>query len=208
MQKMKFVIIITAVIMAINLSMVINHNSVPLYQFSNLSGQFEFQISDGKDPLVHENTQYMYIGAEKCASVCHNNDTMGFQYNIWNGSPHRNAYKILDSKKAESYARKANIAENPQESQTCLKCHTTGGGLDFSFFTATYKKEEGVTCEACHKQISDGKTYLPNEVDCLQCHNNSLHKIQKFNFTEGSAKIAHPRPREILPKNTAAGQAQ
>jgi hypothetical protein len=196
---MKIAIIISAVIMAINLSGVIHHNS---------SGQFEFQISEGKDSLVQENTKYLYKGAENCASVCHNNDTMGFQYNIWYGGPHRNAYKILDSKKAESYARKANIAENPQESQTCLKCHITGGGLDSSFFTATYKKEEGVTCEACHKQISDGKTFLPNEADCLQCHNNSLHKINTFNFMEGSAKIAHPRPTEILPKNTAAGQAQ
>ena len=196
---MKFVIIFTAVIMAINLSMVIHHNS---------SGQFEFQISEGNAPLVQENTHYMYIGAEKCASVCHNNDTMGFQYNIWIGSPHRNTYKILDSKRAESYARKANIAENPQESQTCLKCHITGGELDSSFFTATYKKEEGVTCEACHKQISDGKTYLPNEADCLRCHNNSLHKIHTFNFMEGSAKIAHPRPAEILSKNAATSQAQ
>ncbi len=198
---MKFAIIISAVIIAINLSMVNNPNCVNLYQFGTLLGQFEFQNSEGKKSLLQENTQYQFKGAETCASVCHNNDTMGFQYNIWNGSPHRNAYKILDSKKAESYARKVNLAENPQESQTCLKCHTTGGDLDSSFFTATYKKEEGVTCEACHKQISDGKTYLPKEADCLQCHNNSLHKIHTFNFIEGSAKIEHPRPPRSLNLN-------
>ena len=120
---------------------------------------------------------------------------MGFQYDIVKSSPHAQAFNILLTKHANQYAKKANIKENPQESSVCLKCHVTGGGLDSSYFAATYKKEDGVTCEACHKGEYISKTFLPKETDCLKCHNDSVHKMHKFDFIEGSAKIAHPRPK-------------
>lgn len=144
---------------------------------------------------LQEKNKYLFLGVEKCASVCHNNDTMGYQYNSWNRSPHSMAYKILDSKKAQKYAREAKIKEDPRESQTCLKCHITASGLDSSYLSATYRKDDGVTCEACHKHYYDGKTYLPKETDCLKCHKDSPHSINKFDFIEACAKIAHPRPK-------------
>jgi len=199
---------IAVLVLPIVLSLFIIRGSVQSNQSHTIIQKSDLSFPKKENGFVQEETKYRYVGIGKCASVCHNKEEMGFQYNIMKNGPHSQAFKILVSKKAESYARKANIAENPQESQTCLKCHTTGGDLDSSFFTATYKKEEGVTCEACHKHISDGKTYLPNEADCLQCHNNSIHKIHTFNFMEDSAKIAHPRPAEILPKDTSASQAQ
>jgi hypothetical protein len=67
-----------------------------------------------------EPVKYRYVGMEKCASVCHNNEEMGFQYNIVKGSPHANAYQILSSEKAFHFAKTANIKENPRESQVCL----------------------------------------------------------------------------------------
>jgi hypothetical protein len=154
-----------------------------------------------KKDFLQEKSGYKYIGAEKCASVCHNNEKMGFQYNSWKKSIHSESFKILASKKAGRYAKKAHITENPQESAACFKCHITGGDLDSSYFTASYKKEEGVTCEACHKQLSDGKTYLPNESDCLKCHNDSFHKMSKFDFKKETAKFPHPRPKVIADKN-------
>jgi hypothetical protein len=153
--------------------------------------------------MPQEKPGYQYVGAEKCASVCHNNDTMGFQYNSWKKSPHSEAFVILSSKQAGKYARRAYLKTNPQGHSVCLKCHITGNELDSSYFTATYKKEEGVTCEACHKKISDGKTYLPKEADCLKCHDNSAHKMNKFNFIKDYSKIAHsrPEPNKVLEEN-------
>ncbi len=152
----------------------------------------------GNSRSVQEKSHYRYIGIDKCASVCHNNEKMGFQLNTWNSNLHKDAYNILISKKGEKYAKKAHLTDNPQETKACLKCHVTGGDVDSSCFTDTYKKEEGVTCEACHKQKSDGKTYLPDEADCLKCHNDSIHKMGKFNFKDKSAIIAHPRlEREV-----------
>lgn len=202
---MKSGIIITTSIIAIILSGVINLNSVHLYQFSTFLKQSEFQLSGGKDSSVQEKTKYLYVGAEKCASVCHNNEEMGFQDDIVKRSLHAKAYIILASKKALRYAKHANIFGNHQESLTCLKCHVTGGGLDSSSLTATYKKEDGVTCEACHKGEFITKTFLPKEIDCLKCHNDSVHKVHKFNFIDNCAKIAHPRPKskpkEAIPVN-------
>jgi hypothetical protein len=143
---------------------------------------------------LQEKVKYHYVGMEKCASVCHNNEEMGFQYNLMKNGPHSNAFKILVSEKAYRYAKSAYVAGNPQESFECLKCHITGGGLDSSFFASTYRKEEGVTCEACHKGPFITKAFRPKAEDCLKCHNNSVHRVHRFNFEEKSAKIAHPRP--------------
>lgn len=145
--------------------------------------------------FVQEIVKYHYIGMEKCASVCHNNEKMGFQYDIMKNSPHSNAFKILASEKAVRYAKKANVKESPQESPVCLKCHVTGSGLDSSFFAATYKKEEGVTCEACHKGAFISKAFIPKVEVCLNCHNDSVHRMHQFDFKKNCKKIAHPRPK-------------
>ncbi len=151
-------------------------------------------LSDGDNKTPRDSGKYIYVGMEKCASVCHNNKDMGFQYDIVRSSPHANAFKILGSRKAALYAKKADIRANPDISLICLKCHETGAGLDSSFFSVTYRKEDGVTCEACHKGPYIAKTYLPKEADCLKCHNNSVHRMNKFNFKLNCKKIAHQRP--------------
>lgn len=147
---------------------------------------------------VQENLKYLYLGMEQCASVCHNNEEMGYQYDIMRNGPHSRSYIILAGKKAARFAKNINLKESSLESAVCLRCHVTGGGLDSSSFSATYKKEEGVTCEACHKGEFITKTYLPEEKDCLVCHNNSVHKIKKFNYIINREKIAHPRPKAQL----------
>jgi hypothetical protein len=144
-----------------------------------------------------EKAKYIYVGMEKCASVCHNNKDMGFQYDIVKKSPHANAFIILVSQKADHYARKANIKENPQDSPACLKCHSTGGGLDSTSFAATYRKDEGVTCEACHKGEYITKTFIPVESDCLKCHNNSVHKTSRFIFRNKLPLITHQKPKSV-----------
>jgi hypothetical protein len=168
-----------------------------------LSSKYK-DMTELQDTSVKKDTRYLYVGAEKCASVCHNNDTMGFQFNSWRNSPHSNAYKILDSKKAVKYATEAGLTESPVDSKVCLKCHITGSDLDQSYFASTYFKEEGVTCEACHKHYYDGKTYILKEADCLTCHNDSQHKVHKFNFEKESTKIVHKRPAKMMQENPSA----
>lgn len=160
-----------------------------------LSDGFFTTRPDNKSRTQQENTKYLYIGMEKCASVCHNTKEMGFQYDIVKSSAHADSYRLLLSEKAKNYSLRVNLSENPAESQICLKCHITGAGLDSSFFATTYRKEDGVTCEACHKRAFIKKTILPQEADCLICHNSSVHETPPFNFKENCVKIAHPRPK-------------
>ena len=96
---MKPGLLLTIPIFLIAMIRIINPYSGHLVQIRTYPEQSEFQ-----DSSMQKNTRYLYVGAEKCASVCHNNDSMGYQFNSWNSSPHRDAYKILDSKKAEKYA--------------------------------------------------------------------------------------------------------
>jgi hypothetical protein len=161
-----------------------------------IADKSEYLNFTGTCRSVQDKPKYHYVGIEKCASICHNNKEMGFQYNIMKSGPHSQAFNILASKKALHYAKNDNIKENPQQSSACLKCHVTGGGLDSTFFAATYKKEDGVTCEACHNGAYITRSFLPTEIECLKCHNNSVHNISRFDFREKYSKIAHPRPNK------------
>jgi Cytochrome c554 and c-prime len=189
---------IVVFVLTIAFSFIIILVSIQSNQAITIPKKSTFLLYAGRSSFEQEKPKYQYVGIEKCASVCHNNGEMGFQYNIVKSSPHSKAFKALASEKALRYAKNANVKENPQESSICLKCHVTGGGLDSSSFTATYKKDDGVTCEACHKGEFILKTFLPKETDCLKCHNDSVHKTHKFNFKDKCAKIAHPRPNVRL----------
>lgn len=168
--------------------------AIPSDKDNEVSDSQSILLTDAKSAVPQENIKYRYLGMEKCASVCHNNPEMGFQYDIVKKSLHAEAFIVLASGRAIRYAKNAGVREKPQESSVCLSCHITGAGLDSSFYAATYKKEDGVTCEACHKGEFITKTFIPKESNCLKCHNKSIHKIPDFVFTEGCAKIAHPRP--------------
>jgi hypothetical protein len=191
-------IIITTSIIAFVLSWIINHNSVSSYQSGTFLEQSEFQLSGGNDSSVQEKTRYLYVGAKTCVGKCHNNTATGYQNDIWKRSRHSKSYLSLASEKALRYSKRAGINENPQESAICLKCHITGSGLDSSSYGDTYTKEEGITCEACHKGEFITKSFLPKETDCLRCHNDSVHKTGKFDFNSKYAKIAHPKPEAKL----------
>jgi hypothetical protein len=86
--------------------------------------------------------RYNFIGVKTC-DRCHANDAIGNQSRVWKNSPHARAWDTLAGAKARQIAAKHNVSD-PQKDQTCLKCHTTGGGR----YPAT--ASEGVGCEACH----------------------------------------------------------
>lgn len=145
--------------------------------------------------LVQDSSRYVFVGAEACAAKCHNSDVLGYQYDAWKKSRHSKAWESLSLEKAYIYSKNAGITENPGESRVCLKCHITASGVESSSLGTTYKKEDGVTCESCHKGEFMPKTFLPREEVCLKCHNNAVHEVSPFDFNERCFRISHPRPK-------------
>jgi len=144
---------------------------------------------------LQDTSRYVYVGAETCAAKCHNNEELGYQYDSWKKSRHSKSWESLSGDKALAYCESAGITGAPGESQVCLKCHVTASGFESSSLSATYKKEDGVTCESCHKGEFISKTFLPVEEQCLICHNNSVHAVSTFDFNERCLRISHPRPK-------------
>ena len=157
---------------------------------------------------------HKYLGAAKC-SVCHGSEAKGNQFGVWKKTAHARAYDALAGEAALKIAKEKGLAKPPQQSDECLKCHVTGFGKPAATFDATYKKEEGVTCEACHGPGSDYKTIsvmkdqaaaiaaglvLPDEKTCTQCHNKESPVFKGFVFKEYVAKIAHPNPLRAAAK--------
>lgn len=160
----------------------------------------------------YSQAKYKYIGVEKCAKLCHRGEKKGSQLETWENNTHSKSFVTLATPYAKELLKKHGVTEgDPQKSEICLQCHSTGYGLDKSNFDKTFKIEEGVTCEACHgpgsvyKSLSimkDKEKFLANggiistEKECLKCHNNKGHEVYPFNFEERSKKIAHLIPKK------------
>jgi hypothetical protein len=151
---------------------------------------------------------HKYIGADKC-KMCHVSEAKGNQYGSWLKTSHAKAYETLAGEKALAIAKEKGLAKSPQETDACLKCHVTGWGQPATAFEATFKKEQGVSCESCHGPGSDYKgmevmkdhakslaagLILPTEKTCTGCHNSESPNFKSFDFKTMSAKIAHPNP--------------
>jgi hypothetical protein len=149
-----------------------------------------------------------YVGAKFC-SACHKAGKGGTAYAVWEKSGHAKAFETLKGKEAEEIAKKKGLKKPASESPECLKCHVTGGG-DAKNVEAGFKKEEGVTCEACHGAAS-GFKMMHNKGDiakskeagmifgkdpkaCEKCHNAESPTQKAFKFDEMWAKIEHKLP--------------
>ncbi len=147
-----------------------------------------------------------YVGAKKC-QACHKVATMGgLAYTVWEKSAHAKAFETLKGKEAEEFAKKKGLTKPASESPECLKCHVTGGGAAANV-ESTFKKEEGVTCEACHgaasaflpvhnKDKEKAKTLgliIPDKTGkaCETCHNAESPTFKGFKYAEMWAKIQH-----------------
>ena len=163
-------------------------------------------------PLFSANAKY--IGANKC-KMCHKSATKGNQFGIWSESAHAKAYATLATDKAKAVAKKAGVSGDPQKADECLGCHVTAFSAPASAKAATYKMEEGVTCETCHgpgslyksmkvmKALTAGTQdaaavafMKATEKTCLECHNEKSPTYKPFNFTERMKKIEHPMPKK------------
>ena len=95
-----------------------------------------------------------YVTSRICSS-CHSGDSVNFVYEKWEASAHAKAYQTLKTEKAKKIADKLGI-KNHLESQKCLRCHVTKGGIGKHIDI-----EEGVSCEACH---GPGSKYIMRDI--------------------------------------------
>ena len=150
-----------------------------------------------------------YVGSKFCAA-CHKGGKGGTAYTVWEKSAHATAYQTLLGEEAKKVAKEKKLKAAPAESEECLKCHVTGGGKAKNV-EATFKKEEGVGCEACHGAASGFKMLhtkgdvaksqaaglvIPekSEKACVTCHNSESPTFKGFKFNEMWAKIEHGKP--------------
>ncbi len=151
-----------------------------------------------------------YEGVAVC-SMCHKTEKAGQQFKIWQDSKHSQAYKALETAKADEIA-KAKTGKKAVESPECLKCHTTGTDVDKAMLGPKFKVEDGVQCETCH---GAGSLYKPmgvmkNKAEavkkglvehkdiakyCETCHNSQSPTFKEFKFDEMWAKIKHSVPK-------------
>lgn len=155
-----------------------------------------------------------YVGVNKC-KMCHKSAKKGNQFGIWSESAHAKAYATLATDEAKAVAKKAGVSGDPQKAAECLVCHVTAYKAPASAKSATYKMEEGVTCETCHgpgslyksmkvmKALTAGTQDAAavaftkaTEKTCLECHNKKSPTYKPFNFTERMKEIEHPMPKK------------
>jgi len=157
------------------------------------------------------NAQPRYIGAEKCAKMCHKAVNKGEQLKVWKESKHAQAYADLATPAALETAKKAGITGDPQKAEKCLKCHVTAYGVPAAQIDSTFSIKDGVQCEACHgpgsdyaklkvmkdkKLAAEAGLLTPNEKTCVKCHNSESPMFKEFVYADMYKKIAHPVPKQ------------
>lgn len=150
-----------------------------------------------------------YTGSKFCAA-CHKAGKGGTAYAVWEKSAHAKAYQTLLGEASKKIGKERGLKVAPAESPECLKCHVTGGGAAKNV-EASFKKEEGVGCEACHGAASGFKMIhtkgdlakskaaglivpAKDEKQCVTCHNAESPTFKGFKFAEMWAKIEHGKP--------------
>jgi hypothetical protein len=165
---------------------------------------------------------HQFVGATKCA-VCHKTAAQGEQFPKWQASAHAKAFETLASAESKEIGKKVGV-DDPQTSDTCLRCHVTGHGAAAEMLGPKYSAAEGVGCESCHgaggdyikkttmEGIASGTIepasvglVIPDEKTCVTCHNDKSPTFKGFTFKEYAAKIAHPIPADRKAKYKEGG---
>jgi hypothetical protein len=91
----------------------------------------------------------VYVGARVCAR-CHSGPETGNQFSHWLLAKHSMAYATLAKPEAKEIAELSGIRVDPQDSFTCLGCHSSGAQAEDWQKDDTFLVEDGVQCETCH----------------------------------------------------------
>jgi hypothetical protein len=165
-----------------------------------------------------------FIGASKCKS-CHEKEAIGDQYGIWLNSRHAKALESLATDQAKTWAAEAGVAD-PTTDDKCVSCHVTAHGVSEELLGSKFKREDAVSCEACHGPGSDYRKkavmidpdksrekglWEADEKLCVTCHNDKspAWDPQRYTRADGSKAgfdyeaavklIAHPVPEDYDP---------
>lgn len=156
-----------------------------------------------------------YIGADRCAKMCHKAEKKGKQYQIWQKSKHAGAFKRLATDSSKDVAKKVGITGDPQKAPECLRCHVTAYGVKKELVDSTCTYDDGVGCEACHGPGSEYRKlnamknhdiavaaglWEQNEKLCIKCHNKESPTYKPFNFEEAVKKQTHLIPGKVRKK--------
>ncbi len=157
----------------------------------------------------------VYVGSRVCAT-CHNGPGMGHQYSRWLLSKHAQAYAALSRPESWEIARISGLREEPWKAAICLGCHATAFGADErEMDPETFRREDGLHCEACHgpgseysaesvmrdrKAAMAAGLRMPTKDDCLVCHlekgsHIAVLKNPTVDIEEAWKQIAHPLPK-------------
>jgi hypothetical protein len=152
--------------------------------------------------------EFQYVGSQVCRD-CHLARATGGQSVHWMKTAHARAFWELKTDWARflaSVREEYRDIEDPSAEWRCLKCHVTGAQDRVARPADTFRREEGVGCEACHGPgsayidptiMADREAFLahgghiPDEAICRSCHEDD-----RFQYEERLPKIAHPRPAE------------
>lgn len=154
---------------------------------------------------------FKYVGVDKCAATCHKGDAKGRQLEIWQDSKHAQAFKDLQTPKADDVAKQKGFSTPAAETPACVKCHVLNKDIVESELESTFDKTQGVQCETCHgagseykkltvmkdKQLAIQNGLMVHEGDaefCKTCHNPDSPFFKEFNYAEAWEKIKHPDP--------------
>ena len=159
---------------------------------------------------AHKAAEFMYVGVNSCANVCHKTEAQGNMLSVWQSSKHSEAFKTLQTPEADKIAKDKGFCIPASENPQCLKCHVLGKSIDTAEFTETFDKTQGVQCETCHgpgseyKKISIMKDrqkatengliiHNDGEAFCVTCHNTESPTFKGFSYDEYWAKIKHKK---------------
>ena len=152
-----------------------------------------------------------FVGVETCG-VCHKSEKAGKQLDIWKGTKHSQAYKVLLTKEADSIAASRGYKTPAVQTDECMGCHTSGYKAAAELIGAKFHIEDGVQCETCHGPGSNYKTvsimknkdqailnglmlYSNLEGYCVKCHNEKSPTYVKQDVNVMWEKIKHPIPK-------------
>lgn len=158
-------------------------------------------------------TDFKYVGATTCVGACHKSEAQGKQLDIWKESKHSQAFKTLQTQRADSIAGSRGFTTAAAETPECIKCHVLGKEIVESELSSTFDKTDGVQCESCHgpgseyKKISimkdkqkaaENGLILHNEGElfCTNCHNAESPTFAGFFYDTYLEKIKHSIPKK------------
>ncbi|MGE5352690.1 MAG: multiheme c-type cytochrome [Acidobacteriota bacterium] len=169
-----------------------------------------FAVSANAQDKDTSTQKFGYVGVEKCG-MCHKTEKQGKQLSIWQNSKHAQAYKTLQTEKADKIAQEKGFKTKAAETKECLGCHASGYDVDASLKGAKFKVEDGVQCETCHGAGSEYQKVMKNREEamkkglvvhtekekfCTGCHNSKSPTFTGFEYDKYWAKISHMVPKE------------